>query len=51
MFSLGFLIVIHEVILTDGERPYVLTAALALMGLPLVLRADEKRKNGNGNGQ
>lgn len=40
-FLLGMGGFIHEIIGT-GERPFVLTACLALMGLPLLLRADEK---------
>lgn len=42
----GFL---HEVFLGGSmERPFLLTVCAALMGLPLVLRAEEKvRRNGN----
>ena len=34
--------VIHETLLTNGDRPYVLTAALALMGFPFVLGFETK---------
>ena len=46
MFSLGAAGFIHEVVLNSGvaERPYTLTACLALMGLPGVLRWDEMRR-------
>lgn len=44
----GFL---HELILYQGERPFLLTASLALMGFPLVFKAEEKRKNGKANGE
>jgi len=40
-FLLGFAGFVHE-LFALGERPFVLTACLALMGLPLLLRADEK---------
>lgn len=44
----GFL---HELLLANIERPFVLTASLALMGFPLVLKADSKiRSNGKDNG-
>lgn len=46
MFLMGAFGFFHELIVADAERPYLITAALALMGLPLVLRADEARKNG-----
>jgi hypothetical protein len=34
----GFL---HELFLTQGERPFLLTASLALMGFPFVLGVDK----------
>lgn len=48
MFLLGAVGFLHELIIADAERPYLLTAALALMGLPLVLRADEARNGKDG---
>ncbi len=47
MFLIGALGFFHEVLLTGQERPFLITACLALMGLPFVLSADNKyRKNG-----
>lgn len=37
----GFL---HELIITNGERPTLLLACFALMGVPLFLRSDEKKQ-------
>jgi hypothetical protein len=40
----GFL---HELLIANAERPFILTASLALMGFPLVLKTEEKlKKNG-----
>lgn len=50
MFGIGAFGFLHELLLANGERPYLITATLALMGLPIALRADERRKNGNGKG-
>lgn len=36
--GLGFL---HELFLQQAERPFLLTASLALMGFPLVFKTDE----------
>lgn len=50
-FFLGAAIVIHETLLTNGDRPYILTAALALMGFPFVLGFETKslkRESSNG---
>lgn len=41
-FGLGATGFLHELLVSEGERPFILTASLALMGLELVLRADEK---------
>lgn len=40
--GLGFL---HELIIANAERPFLLTASLALMGFPLVLRGEEKLRS------
>lgn len=39
--AVGFL---HELFLAHAERPFLLTASLALMGFPLVFKGDEKLK-------
>lgn len=44
MFALGMAGFLHELIVTQGERPTLLLACLALMGLPVMLKADEKKK-------
>lgn len=44
MFALGAGGVVHEVVVTKGERPTLLLACLALMGLPVFLRKDESGK-------
>jgi hypothetical protein len=47
--AIGFL---HEVFLgTPTERPQLIYASIALMCSPLVLRGEEKLRNGNGNGK
>lgn len=46
MFGIGSLILAHETLLTSGERFYLISAALALMGLPFVL-AGERKRNGD----
>ena len=43
--GLGFL---HELIVENAERPFLLTASLALMGFPLVLKGEDRLRNGNG---
>jgi hypothetical protein len=42
MFLLGATGFIHELVASGVERPMILTASLALMGLPFVLGADRK---------
>lgn len=42
MFLIGAWGFQHEVLITKGERPTLLLGALALMGLPIFLRKDEK---------
>lgn len=39
--ALGFL---HELFLQHADRPFLLTASLALMGFPLVFSGEEKLK-------
>lgn len=43
MFVMGAIGFVHEVVVTAGERPMLLAACLALMGLPIFLRGDEKK--------
>lgn len=46
-FTLGAIAFLHEVLIAATERPYIITASLALMGYPFVKRADELlRRNG-----
>jgi hypothetical protein len=44
LFILGAGGFLHELIVTQGERPTLLLGCLALMGLPVFLRSDEKRR-------
>jgi hypothetical protein len=46
LFILGAAGFLHELIITQGERPTLLLGCMALMGLPVFLRSDEKRKDG-----
>lgn len=42
-FTLGAMIVLHELFLPGAqERPFLLTLAGALLGLPFVLRGEER---------
>lgn len=41
--GLGFL---HELFIAQAERPFLLTASLALMGFPLVFRSEQKLSQG-----
>lgn len=44
-FVLGAVTFLHEVVLTTGDRPYVITASLALMGFPFVLGFEARGKS------
>lgn len=44
MFALGATGFLHEVFAQGVERPVVLSACVALMGLPFVLAANGRRK-------
>lgn len=44
LFVGGLMGVLHETVVTSGERPSLLLLFAAMMGLPAVLRADERRK-------
>ncbi len=48
-FALGAAGFLHELFLTGTERPFVLTACLALMGFPFVLGVDSKIRGRNGD--
>jgi hypothetical protein len=49
IFVGGMAFAAHEVFLrSEAERPTILILAATMMGLPLVLRADEKREAANG---
>jgi hypothetical protein len=43
MFVLGAMGFIHEVFFGPIDRPTIIAASCALMGLPLVLKADRAR--------
>lgn len=47
LLGAGLAFMAHEVFVQPVERPYVITACLGMMGLPVFLRWDSKR-NGNG---
>jgi hypothetical protein len=44
LFVTGLAGIIHETILTNLDRPTLLFAFMAMVGLPAFLRADEKKK-------
>ncbi len=44
MFAAGLAGFLHELLVSSAERPYLLALCGALMGLPFVLRADERIK-------
>jgi len=41
MFTVGALAFLNEVFIGGQERPFIIAACLALMGLPFVLRGEE----------
>jgi hypothetical protein len=47
-FAIGAIGFLHELILAHADRPFLLTASLALMGVPLVFRGDEKLRDALG---
>jgi hypothetical protein len=47
MFGLGAFGFLHELILGGAERPFLLALSGALMGLPFVLAADGKVREGS----
>jgi hypothetical protein len=46
MFILGAGAFLHEVLTQGTERPFILSASLALMGLPFVLGRGGSKGNG-----
>lgn len=47
--TLGIFMLVHETI-TDRPSELIVGAALLILGIPVVLRLDEARRNGNGQG-
>jgi hypothetical protein len=45
-FLLGAFGFVHELLLAHTERPFIISASLALMGLPFVIRGEDKLKEG-----
>jgi hypothetical protein len=43
LFGVGLLGIAHETLIADAERPTLLFAFMAMVGLPAFLRADEKK--------
>jgi hypothetical protein len=46
LFFAGLGGVAHETLIATTERPTLLLLYAAMMGLPMFLRADERRRNG-----
>ena len=46
LFASGLLGVTHETFFSASERPFLLTVFGAMMGMPLFIRMDEKRRDG-----
>lgn len=47
MFTLGAGGFLHELLVSQAERPFLLALCGAMMGLPFVLSADSKVRRGN----
>ena len=43
IYLLGIFMLLHETLIAAGDRPTLVYAACALMGLPIVMRVDEFR--------
>jgi hypothetical protein len=43
IYLLGIFILLHETLIAAGDRPTLVYAACALLGLPIVMRVDEFR--------
>lgn len=46
IFGLGCFGFIHELFREGAERPQILIGSFAAMGLPFIIRGDEKRQGG-----
>lgn len=46
IFVLGGVAFVHELVSEGAERPQILIMSAAMMGLPLIIRGDEKRQGG-----
>lgn len=44
IFVLGAYGFVHELLRSGAERPQILIMSAAMMGLPLIIRGDEKRQ-------
>lgn len=49
IFSLGGFAFVHELVREGDERPQILIMSAAMMGLPLIIRGDEKRQEAKPN--
>lgn len=45
-FALGAVGFLHELVIVGQERPIIIYASLALMGLPFFLRGEDKLRSG-----
>lgn len=48
LFAAGLVGVLHETLIAGPERPTLLYAFVAMMGLPLVLRDGDRRRDRSG---
>ena len=51
MFALGAGGFLHELVVAQAERPFLLALCGALMGLPFMLAADGKMRQGKTDGE
>lgn len=47
IYALGIFILLHETLIAHADRPTLIYAACALLGLPIVMRVDESRNRHN----
>jgi hypothetical protein len=48
MFTLGAIGFLHELLVSEAERPFLLALCGAMMGLPFVLSADSRIRQSDG---
>lgn len=48
LFVTGLAGVIHETLISNAERPTLLLLFAAMMGLPIILNADQRRNGKSG---